>query len=170
MSLNAAVAASQQQTTSGKIVICVVLLTCGCLVSIALWQRSHDTSRIRSFWTGAGAHAIQQGSKVEFARLTPGSELTDLPSPRDVSFSPGLVHLRATLVDDRYFDWTSNQAFSLNAAQLEGGRLFRFVLDDYCAELLIDVASGTVYSLATKQSVRLIPASRAAVREYLRSW
>lgn len=82
---------------------------------------------------------------------------------QDISRAHGLVHLRATLVDDRYFQWDAAPITEKSDLTFE----LQFEEADQLVELSIALDSGCVTNSATGRSVPLIPASRRAVAEYL---
>ena len=128
------------------------------MVAFALWQRSRTTEHVREFWGADHANLIQHGTTVKL-RL-PQQEW------QDISTAPGLVHLRATLVDDRYYQWAALQAAS--TTPLDAGYELQFTQADRHIELAIEPASGLVINLQSQQCVPLISASQQAVAAYLK--
>ena len=160
-------------SVSGRRLTFAILALCLSLVCIALWQRSRDTARIREFWGAEGARLIQQAPRVALrqAQLSGGDDAPSLDDRRrwlDLSSAPGLVHLRATLVDDRYFDWPSRSAtIDEVAASASEWRVLRFSSAAGFIDAAIDLEHGTVVNLVTSRAVNIIPASRQAIAAYL---
>lgn len=159
---------------SGRWFTSTIVALCIAVVLVALWQRSRDTSQIRQFWGADNAKLIQQAPMVRLRveDSVGGDEVPSLNNPqswRDISTAPGLVHLRATLVDDRYFHWPSREATDQEqAASGPAYYLVRFSGDGGFVDVAIDTAKGTVVHLAAGRSVEVIPASRDALAAYLR--
>lgn len=158
---------------SGRWLTLAVVSICVALVLVALWRRSRDTSRIREFWGASNARLIQHAPKVAL-RVDEAALASDAPSLdgarawRDISRAPGLVHLRATLVDDRYFDWPARTATEEErVATGPAIRVLRFSGAEGLVDVAIDVERGTVVHLAVGRAVAIIPASRAALAAYL---
>jgi hypothetical protein len=138
-----------ERAVSGRWLILATLSVCASLVLFALWQRSRDTARIREFWGANGAQLIQHAPRVAMRPGPPevNDEPPSLESDRDwldLSTAPGLIHLRATLVDDRYFLWPSREA--LGEERLASGPDFRVLRfsrgDDRSAEASADTVSA----------------------------
>lgn len=143
---------------SGRLFTTVAVSICLVLVAFAFWQRSLRTQRIREFWGANQASLIQHAPMV---RLSVNGEAW-----RDVSRAPGLVHLRATLVDDRYFQW--NETATSQGKEPASGYRLEFSRDQTSIALSIDASSGIVTNLERNQHARLIPASQQAVAAYLK--
>lgn len=163
-------------TLSGRLITIVVLVACVSCASFALWQRSRNTSRIRYFWTPRGAWLIQHAPLVQFGKKRPKEEAVNTANLvletywRDVSNAPGLIHLRATLVDDRYFDWTTlRENTTVDPDNFEGCRL---IFEDLENRIVISLeeASGIVRSDRSPKSVQLIDSSRQAISSFLSQW
>ncbi len=157
---------------SGKLVTCVVLSICAGLVTYSVCQRSRNTRQIRGFWTGQGASNIQHAPTVW---LVHSNKTRDQNLRQDVSATPGLVHLRATLTDDRYFDWTTLCTAATDTSRANGSPageriVLVFESGQTKTEVSFEIEHGTVISIASNMSVQLIPASHLAVRQYLQSW
>ncbi len=142
---------------SGRWLTIIAVTGCVALVAFALWQRSQTTEHVRQFWGPAQARLIQHGSKVWLSKNKSDWE--------DISQAPGLVHLRATLVDDRYYQWNSLRLVTEPTAATHYA--LHFEQADESIELSIDPDSGLVTNLQNQQSVPLIPASARAVKAYL---
>ena len=143
---------------SGRWLTILAVTGCVALVAFALWQRARTTQHVRDFWGAAQANVIQHGPNVRL-RASSGDE-----NWQDLSTAPGLVHLRATLVDDRYFQWAALQPAAPPATT---AYLLQFSRDEQIVELAIEPSSGQVTNLQSQQCVPLIPASRQAVAAYL---
>ncbi len=183
---------------SGRAFTLATLLVCLSLVGFALWQRSKDTARIRDFWGSHGAELIQRAAHVELCCSEPAKEGDESGDCRwtDISLAPGLVHLRATLVEDRYFQWPARPVKDIPQILNEASQAQKDVaqaqvapsqdtdskvaIDHLCKlrfegddrepmELSIDLGSGTVVNLQTQRSVVLIDASRQAVAAYIQA-
>ncbi|MCC6510539.1 MAG: hypothetical protein IT423_15665 [Pirellulaceae bacterium] len=157
---------NQDKSVSGRWLTVVTLTVCVSLVIYALWQRSVGTQHIRQLWGAEQARLIQHAQQVTLyheGRLAPADG-------QDLSTAPGLVHLRATLVDDRYFHWPS-QRYRNPSAPVPNGDHFvvRFAADQMQIDVGIDLSTGMVTNLATSQSVQLIDSSRQAVAAYLKA-
>ena len=146
---------------SGRWLIVATLALCASLVLFALWQRSRDTARIREFWGAGGARLIQHATNVAL-RINDSVASDDAPSLGgrrgwfDLSNAPGLVHLRATLVDDRYFQWPSRRATDEElAASADDFRVLRFSSPDGFVDAAIDVENGAVVNLASSRAVEI---------------
>ena len=158
---------------SGRWLTFATLVLCFSLVCLALWQRSRDTARVREFWGADGARLVQQAPQVSL-RLDHASGSDDAPSLvddrgwLDLSTAPGLIHLRATLVDDRYFRWPSRSArVDEMAAGASGWRVLRFSTPESFIDAAIDLERGTVVNLMSARAVEVNPASRQAIAAYL---
>ncbi len=132
---------------SGRWLTIVAMTVCLAMVAFALWQRSRTTEHVREFWGASQANVIQHGAIV---KLRVGAQ-----DWQDISIAPGLVHLRATLVDDRYYQW--NAVKTVETADLDGQYVLLFAQADRHVELAIEAASGLVTNLQSKQAVPLIP-------------
>lgn len=143
---------------SGRWLTIVAVTGCLLMVAFALWKRSRTTEHVREFWGASQASLIQHGSSV---KLRPAGANAQW---QDISTAPGLVHLRATLVDDRYYQWNARGP----AQSTDALYVLQFASDERRIELAIDPASGVVTNIARQQSVPLIPASRQAVAAYLK--
>ncbi len=143
---------------SGRWLTIIALSGCIALVAFALWQRARTTAHIRAFWGANNARLIQHAPLV---KLGVGQQ-----DWQDISQAPGLVHLRATLVDDRYYQWDELAPMS-SPAPAELYRL-RFEEGDQQIELTIEPDTGMVSHVERQQSVPLIAASAQAVRAYLK--
>lgn len=128
------------------------------MVAFALWQRSRTTEHVREFWGASQANLIQHGSTVKL-RVAQHEW-------QDISTAPGLVHLRATLVDDRYYQWDRLELVS--SKSLDSHYVLQFEQADRRIELAIQPDSGLVINLQSQQAVPLISASRQAVAAYLK--
>lgn len=159
---------------SGRWLTLAIVAVCVVLVLVALWQRSSDTSHIRQFWGASNAKLIQHAPEVALrvdrqAAASDAPSLDDQRGWRDITKAPGLVHLRATLVDDRYFRWPAREATDQQRlARGAAFRVLRFSGPEGFVEVAIDIEQGVVVHLATGQAVEIIPASRDAVATYLR--
>ncbi len=145
---------------SGRRFTTIAVAICLALVAYAFWQRTRSTQQVREFWGAAQASLIQHAPRVELRE--PSSSTW-----REISSAPGLVHLRATLVDDRYYRW-SEQALQKEPASPDSVQL-KFSRDTESIELLIDPLTGVVTNLESGQSVPLIPASQQAIAAYLKA-
>ena len=160
---------------SGRWLTLAIGVICIALALVALWRRSRDTSRIREFWGANNARLIQHAPKVALRVENDKETVTsDAPSLddgrawRDISQAPGLVHLRATLVDDRYFRWPARKATDQErAATGPAFRVVRFSGREGFIDVAINIEQGTVVHLAAARAVEIIPASRAAIAAYL---
>jgi hypothetical protein len=152
---------------SGKTVIAIVLAICMILVGFAFVQRSSQTHRIRGLFTAEGARLIQRSDQVWIAYGTDVNDQTMEFRWREISQAPGLIHLRATLVDDLYFQWST---LSDAEAQPDDYRYikFRFCENEQSVEVWVNPQTGIVYSIPTQRTVRLIDSSRQAIDQYLR--
>lgn len=159
---------------SGRWFTLATLTVCVSLVLFALWQRSHDTARIRQFWGARGASLIQNAPQVLLRRANwPMHQ--EAPSLNDnkqlwqeISSAPGLVHLRATLVDDRYFKWPDRAAQdSERTTDSPTVRVLRFTGPTGFVEAAIDTQRGVVVDLASGRAVEIIASSRRAIAAYL---
>ena len=128
------------------------------MVAFALWQRSRTTEHVREFWGASQANLIQHGTTVKLRVAQQDWQ--------DISTAPGLVHLRATLVDDRYYQWNAFRA--VNSASQDARYELQFAQADRHIELAIEPASGLVINLQSQQCVPLISASQQAVAAYLK--
>lgn len=183
---------------SGRWLILATLVVCLSLVCFALWRRSRDTAQVREFWGSSGASLIQHAPTVAVRLISTsqGSDLPlidvplvdvpliDVPSSDallrdaplieersrwlDLSTAPGLVHLRATLVDDRYFQWPSRAA---TAGEVAAGpsrwRVLRFSSTSGFVDTAIDLERGTIVNLMNSRAVDILPSSRQAIAAYL---
>lgn len=141
---------------SGRWLTILAVTGCILLVAFALWQRSRTTRQVREFWGASQASLIQHGPVVRLRG--PGDA-----DWSDVSRAPGLIHLRATLVDDRYYQWSASASREANQSQYT----IQFTDKGQLVELTIAPQSGDVTNVANGRTVPLIPASRQAVAEYL---
>lgn len=148
---------------SGRWLTIVAVFGCLLMVAFALWKRSRTTEHVREFWGASQASLIQHGSSVKLRPAGADGQWGDTEW-QDISTAPGLVHLRATLVDDRYYQWNAGGP----AQSMEAPYILQFANDERMIELAIDPASGVVTNIAREQSVPLIPASRQAVAAYLK--
>lgn len=160
---------------SGRWFTLAIVAVCVGLVLAALWQRSRDTSRIREFWGAGNARLIQQAPQVGL-RVDGPADRGDAPSLegqrgwQDISRAPGLVHLRATLVDDRYFRWPAREATNRERSASEPAfRVLRFSDSEGFVDVAIDIEQGVVVHLAEGRAVEIIPASRDALAAYFKS-
>ena len=147
---------------SGRRVIAFTLVLCVSLVVFALWQRSQHTARIRQFWGGQGAHLIQYAPQVQ---LQSGADRIDW---LELSAAPGLIHLRATLVDDRYYVWPSRAASAEELAAAGAAyHTLRFSDRASFVDATINTETGAVINRVNGRAAQLIPSSRQAVAAYL---
>jgi hypothetical protein len=103
----------QEQRLSGKVITILLLAGCLSLVAIALVKRSFGTSQVRGLFGPQGAKLIQRAEKVQWRRVPASIDGTNANADwREISRAQGLIHLRATLVDDRYFEWSTKSQFS----------------------------------------------------------
>lgn len=144
---------------SGKLLAISVVSLCIALAIIALCLRSRDTAHVREFWEPRFANLIQHARLVERER----------PSKwQDISDAPGLVHLRATLVEDRYYRWPSHKASETELKDNKPSvQRLRFSSNVLQVEISIDIESGTVININTNRAAQLIPSSRQAIARYL---
>lgn len=158
---------------SGRWLTIVAVSGCLLMVAFALWKRSQTTAHVREFWGASQASLIQHGSSVKLRMAGADAQWGDAQRAdtqradtgwQDISTAPGLVHLRATLVDDRYYQWNAGGP----AQAMDAPYILQFANDERMIELAIDPASGVVTNIAREQSVPLIPASRQAVAAYLK--
>ncbi len=106
----------QDQTTSadsgvsGKLVIITILIAA---VGAALggWVfRYNATHRAVEFWGPEAALAIRDAKKVSLTQVSRDKEGYRLASfTVEVSDAPGLMHLRAALLEDRSFEWPAEE-------------------------------------------------------------
>ncbi|MCA9129567.1 MAG: hypothetical protein KDB22_20915 [Planctomycetales bacterium] len=85
---------------------------------------------------------------------------------RDISRAPGLVHLRATLVDDKYFQWKTWQRSSATTLPADWV-LLQFCQEPNCVELWFNPVDGQIVSPQTRTRVYLIDSSKQAMAAYL---
>jgi len=156
---------------SGRWFTGVTLTLCALLAGFALWQRSRDTARIREFWGPGVATLIQNAPQVELRledSMNPDDARQNASTWSDFSRAPGLVHLRATLVDDRYYQWPARLATTEQLGRPNNRRcVLRFSSDTRSAELSIQLETGWITALATGKQAQLIPASQQAIAAYL---
>jgi hypothetical protein len=92
---------------SGKLVIISILTLALAAAGISWWFRYTTTHRAVRFWGPGTARLIRDAPIVEFCEY--GREANDdyqkLVNRRDISNSPGLIHLRNALLEDRSFKW-----------------------------------------------------------------
>lgn len=144
---------------SGKWLTVFIVASCVFLATTVLWLRSRDTVRVREFWSPQIASLIQHAPHVE--RMN-ASEW------QDISNAPGLIHLRATLVEDRYYRWPWRLATEIElAASMYPVQLLRFSSNTAKVEVSIDFVKGTVLNVQAKRAAQLIPTSRDAIARYL---
>ncbi len=147
---------------SGKVFVLAAVGACILLAGFAALRQSQTTRRIRELWGAEGASVIQNAGEVSWLRPVAG----DVAEAIDLSQAAGLVHLRATLVDDVYL---------VPASQLEDAwpgenALVHQIMFAHAGKRVlveVDIESGKIHCEATGQTATLIPASRDAVREYL---
>ncbi len=153
----------EAERVSGSLTIKILLLVCFGMVATAIIQRSRQTSRIRQFYQPIGAYLIQKAVKVSvlFPKQDPQSPWIDASGAR------GLIHFRATLVDDRYFDWSRLSPTSPQEFATKSPYRFRFEEQSQSIEIAFDSDSGFVYALPTEQQAPLIESSQKAFRQYL---
>ena len=146
---------------SGRWLTIGIVSTCMTVALVALWLRSRDTAKIRDFWGADVAHLIQYAPSVE--RKSQGQW-------QDISAAPGLVHLRATLVEDRYFHWPWRTLESREIEELwEQLEQVRFSTGTKSLTIGLDFTSGAVVFLDSKRSAELIPTSRDAIASYMKA-
>jgi hypothetical protein len=156
--------------------IAVVALSVS-IALLALWHRSRDTAHVRDFWGADVANLIQNATHVELrkshiaageaASQAKAPSVDDFPIVQDISTAPGLVHLRATLVEDRYFRWPWRLATPEELADRSRYCLLRFSNADASIDIAFDSQHGTLIHLSTVRVVQLIPTSRQAIVRYL---
>lgn len=159
---------------SGRWFTLTILAICLSLVLFALWRRSHDTARIREFWGADAASIIQSAPRVLIwdGRWSPQQDVPSMDSEsrrwQDISGAPGLIHLRATLLDDRYFQWPHREATVLErTARSAAYRVLRFAGPVGLVDVAIDIDNGMVINLASGHAVPIISSSRRAIAAYL---
>ncbi len=153
----------EAERVSGSLTIKIVLLVCFAMVATAIIQRSRQTSQIRQFYQPTGAYLIQKATRVSI--LFPNQ---DPQSPwKDASEARGLIHFRATLVDDRYFNWSKLSPADPQELAAKAPYRFRFEEKGQSIEIAFDSDCGFVYALPTKQKAPLIDSSTQAFRQYL---
>jgi hypothetical protein len=177
---------------SGRAASLILVGGCVLLVTLALLSRARGTQQVRAFWTPRGAALIQRAPRVRIAPVAPWGDPSDLDGTgrhetagstaphwtdpqwldqlpwQEISAAPGLIHLRATLVDDRYFVWPAVAAEPREvmspAAEL---RALEFSDSSGSIVVILDVRQGWVIHPAGAQRVRLLGSSRAALEAYL---
>lgn len=147
------------------------MASCLVLVGLALWQRSQNTARIRQFWGPRQASLIQHAPLVYLDSLPDKAQPRGAEQWQNISASGGLVHLRATLVDDRYFQWDRSAAIAAGNSAGSSGKPSRYSMrfsdGSQHVDLSIDTSTGIVTNLATQQNAILIDASRQAIAHFL---
>lgn len=131
------------------------------MAGYAALRQSQTTSRIRELWGAEGASVIQKADSVEW--FTPDGTDESI----DLSQAAGLVHLKATLVDDVYLQ--SHESDRVDWSSIPHDNLHRFEFSRRAAAVVVEIEtdSGQIYCEQTKRNATLIPASRDAVRRYL---
>ena len=113
------------------------------------WYRSQLQRRAIALWGLDAAELMQHAPRVELLKLTPQSDDIERDEENSVSFgdtrlgiteridvshSPGLVHLRHSLISDQSFVWSA----PLDACQPRWPYALRFTDDQHLATLLVD--------------------------------
>ncbi|GAB5405341.1 MAG: hypothetical protein Aurels2KO_35720 [Aureliella sp.] len=147
---------------SGKVFVLAAVGACVLLAGFAALRQSQTTQRIRELWGAEGASAIQNASQVTWLRPAPVGTSVE---PIDLSSAAGLVHLRATLVDDVYLQPASQSGDSWEVDNAEVHRI-EFAAASKSVLVELHLESGKIHCEETGNTATLIPASRDAVLEY----
>lgn len=142
---------------SGKLFVLLLAAACISASGSALWYQSHSTYRIRRLWTASGANLIQHAPNVQV--------LTD-EFTREISQSKGLIHLRATLIDDQYYDWR-DEVVSTSTPATDDWIRIRFWEQSNSVTVHLNPMTGAVYSPNSRTNVPLIASSQQAVALYV---
>lgn len=153
--------ASLGKVLSGKVLIVLLVGFCVAMAGFATLRQSQTTSRIRQLWGAEAASVIQNADTITW--FVPD----DPNQPIDLSNAAGVVHLKATLVDDVYLQ--SRDAGEVDWSLIPRSAMHRIEFQRQTASVWVQIEtdSGQIYCEQTQRSATLIPASRDAVRHYL---
>jgi hypothetical protein len=92
---------------SGKLVILAIIAVALAAAGTAWWFRYSATHRAVHFWGADAAQLIRDAPIVKLTEYggRPDADFMKPINSRDISRAPGLVHLRAALLEDRSFNW-----------------------------------------------------------------
>ncbi len=179
---------------SGRWLTAILLTVCVALVSFALWRRSIDTQHVREFWGADQAALVQRAPTVLWRTseevveratdsVAPGSDKLQRVAWKDISRAAGLIHLRATLVDDRYYRWPASTFESRSQSKpaarpqdsAEGDQgtkasnyeCFRFIEGEQSVDVALHVPSGMVILPDRHRQAQIIESSRQALHAYV---
>ena len=140
-----------KQSTQGKLVI-VTIFGVAILMSVyAWWHNIHTGDQVIDFFGIETATRLRHADKIELLILdnseseksTRDSTIGNLPtkSVRDISSSPGLIHMRHIFIQDHTYEWeedipavVSDWAFALRFTDSVGQTTLMFAPSEYVVE------------------------------------
>lgn len=164
-------AAAEPKLVEGKYAIIAVLII-GLAGAVGGWlYRSQLQRRAISLWGTEAAELFQQAPQVELLKLQPFDEANDtgaepllaaagtkfaIVARRDISQTPGLIHLRHSLISDNSFNWSA----PLDDCRPDWAYALRFSKGQRSATLLLDLDCRQALLAATAARVSIEPMAK----------
>ncbi len=155
-----------------------VLVFAVVMAAASVYLRRTRLEKTRAFWGPETIVALQSGETMRMV-LPPDSPLLedDPPLPEDgtvtdLSGTPGLGHFRHALLDERHYDWTTEQPVGVDDVGVRNPEYVTIEIegppaDLAAAALRIELSEGWVGPAEGSKSVRLTDRVRTAVRHFL---
>lgn len=162
-------------TTRGVLLVIAVLAFAVVMAAASVYLRRTQLDKTRAFWGPETILALQHGSTLRLI-IPADSTLSDAPAGEeqitDLSGTPGLGHFRHALLDERHYDWTTEQAVNIAEVNVADPEFVTIELAGPPADvepvaLRLELSEGWAGAPEGGRAVRLTPRVRTAVRHFL---
>lgn len=169
-------------TPRGVAIVIALLIFAVAMAAASVYLRRTRLEKTRAFWGPETIRALQSGETLRLI-IPPGSPLLE-ESPRDegasaaggvtadLSGSPGLGHFRHALLDERHYDWSTEQAVAIDEVDVANPEFVTVELtgppaDIVPSRLQLELSQGWVGPADGESSVRLTRRVRPAIRNFV---
>lgn len=174
-------------TPRGVWMVVGVLIFAVAMAAASVYLRRTRLEKTRAFWGPATIRALQSGETLRMVlpadspllekaasggEVPGGGELRGDKIVTDLSGTPGLGHFRHALLDERHYDWATEQPVGIDRVGVEAAEYVTIEIegppaDIVASQLRIELSEGWAGPPGGDKSVRLTDRVRSAVRHFL---
>lgn len=159
-----------------------VLIFAVVMAGASVYLRRTRLEKTRAFWGPETIRALQSGETLRMvlpvdsplleAGSSGGEERRGDEIVTDLSGTPGLGHFRHALLDERHYDWATEQPVGIDDLEVEVPEYVTIEVDQppadiVASQLRLELSEGWVGPTEGQRSVRLTDRVRTAVRHFL---
>lgn len=169
-------------TPRGVAIVIALLVFAVAMAAASVYLRRTRLEKTTAFWGPDTIRALQSGETMRLI-IPPGSPLLeDAPTGEpdtaergavaDLSGTPGLGHFRHALLDERHYEWSTEQAVAIDELDVADPEVVTIELsgppsDIAPTRLQLELSEGWVGPADRESSVRLTRRVRPAIRNFI---